>query len=94
MELQRKDLEKLNMDITEISKIKIPQHKLELGKRYEVIPSSNFSGIEKEFFIYNGRNKNILEYHFKSGYILKSEYCDDFDGDLDLEKIKERIIWI
>lgn len=82
------------MNITEISEIKTQPHEFELGKKYEVIPSRDFSGIEKEFFIYNGRNKNIFEYHLKSGFIVKSEYCDDFDGDLDLEKIKERITWI
>ena len=80
------------MNIT--GEIKAQPHEFEPGKKYEVIPSRDFNSIEKEFFTYNGRNKNILEYHLRSGHILKSEYCDDFDGDLDLEKIKERIIWI
>ena len=76
------------MNITEISKINTPPHGLKLGERYEIMP--NLSFIEKSFFTYNGRNKNLFEDYLDTGMIITSEYCDDFDGDLDLEKIKER----
>ena len=65
---------------------------LKLNKKYEIIPSTEINNVEKEFFIYRGRNRNIFEDHLKNGTILSVEYCDDFDGDLDLEKIKERIL--
>lgn len=64
---------------------------LQLNKKYRLITSTEISSVEKEFFIYRGRNKNIFEYHLTDGLILSAEYCDDFDGDLDLESIKKRI---
>ena len=77
------------MNITEISKINIPPHGFKPGERYEIMP--NLSFVEKSFFTYNGRNKNLFEDYLDTGMIITYEYCDDFDGDLDLEKIRERI---
>ena len=64
----------------------------ELNKKYEIIPTKEINNVEREFFIYKGRNKNIFEAHLSNGMIISAEYCDDFDGDLDLEAIKQMVL--
>ena len=64
----------------------------ELNKKYEIIPTKEINNVEREFFIYKGKNKNIFESHLSNGVIISAEYCDDFDGDLDLEAIKQRVL--
>ena len=64
----------------------------ELNKKYEIIQTKEINNVEREFFIYKGKNKNIFESHLSNGVIISAEYCDDFDGDLDLEVIKQRVL--
>ena len=42
----------------------------ELNKKYEIIQTKEINNVEREFFIYKGKNKNIFESHLSNGVII------------------------